>query len=368
MVKKMDEKYWERYARHLPLEDWGKEGQEKIAKSKVVIIGVGGLGTVIATQLAAIGVGTIRIVDRDTVSLTNLARQYLYREEEEGHAKVEVAEKRLLEINPRIKVEAISKNITRSTIPEIIEGMDVIVDGLDSFKTRMTVNEEAYGQGIPYVFAGAVGWTANATTFTFEEGTPCLECLFEGVDDDELPKCESAGVHPSILGIIASVEVAETVRLLQGQETRLKNNLLFVDLKELRFDKLQIAPRKDCEVCHGGKGEAGYLMKSGNEEVRKMSINEEEYNITELCGRATFVVSAKESPDWNFGKVIEKLRKKYKKISAFGTAAVTVFYSEEPKIEVSIVKGGTVTIKGLEEREEALKVFKEVISKHIARK
>jgi adenylyltransferase/sulfurtransferase len=246
--------------------------------------------------------------------------------------------------------------------------MEVIVDGLDSFKTRMIVNEEAYGQGIPYVFAGSVGWSANATTFTFEEETPCLECLFEGVNDDELPQCESAGVHPSILGIIASVEVAETVRLLLGQEARLVNKLLFVDLKELTFDKLQIAPRKDCEVCLGGKGEAGYLIKSGKEEVRKMSINEEEYNITELCGRATFVVSAKKSPNWDFGKVIEKLRKKYKKISAFGTAAVTVFYSEEPKVEISIVKGGTVTIKGLEEREKALKVFKEVISIHLTRK
>jgi len=237
-----------RYQRFIVLRDVGKAGLKRIRAAKVVVIGIGGLGSISATKLTTLGVGHLRIVDPDIVDASNLQRQFLYREQDIGKHKIPLAARRLQPLNPDVTIEPLQERLTEDTVDELVRGMDVIVDGLDRFAPRYIINRASVRLGIPYTFAGALGATGNLTTILPRQ-TPCLECIYGGVDDAEQPTCHTIGVYPTLLGVVANIQVHEALRILLGQTPQLAGHLLFVDLNSLRFDQFPIAHHHDCPVC-----------------------------------------------------------------------------------------------------------------------
>lgn len=236
------------YARQIVLRDIGPDGQERLINSRVAIIGLGGLGSPAAMLMASMGVGFLRIVDRDIVSLTDLHRQPLYTRRDVDKPKVEVAKERLLELNPRMKIEAIPAPVTPDNINGIVSDVDVVIDGLDNMWARYIINRAVVKYRKPYIFASAIEMYGNVSTIIPFE-TPCLECFYGGLDDEALPTCAEVGVHPSLTHMVASISVSEAGRILMGVEPVLKNTLLYVDLKSVSLDKIRILRDEECPVC-----------------------------------------------------------------------------------------------------------------------
>jgi len=239
----------ERYQRQIVLKSIGKEGQELLKKSRVAIVGLGGLGSISAMYLASMGVGFIRLIDKDVVEVSNLQRQILYTVHDLASPKVEVAKSRLEAMNPYCKVEPLSVFVSPKNIKEIVEGVDLVIDGLDSFSSRFVVNKACVQKNIPYVFGGVLGTLGNTSTFIPYDDSPCLECIFSKVRDEELETTETAGVHPSIIGIISCIQISEAVRIITGKKPLLKGKLLFGDLENLDFQSIEIVKNPSCPTC-----------------------------------------------------------------------------------------------------------------------
>ncbi len=237
-----------RYSRQIVLKDIGLEGQEKLSKSTVAIIGLGGLGSPAALILASMGVGKLKLVDRDVVSYTDLHRQPLYTDEDVDIPKVEVAMKRLKERNPDIEIEVYPEPLTEENVEGIIADVDIVIDGLDNMRARYILNRAAVKHRKPYVFAGAIEMYGNITTIIPYE-TPCLECFYYVEDESSLPTCATVGVHPSITTLTASIAVSEATKYIVNGRPSLLNKLLYIDLRTLDFDKISIYRDETCPVC-----------------------------------------------------------------------------------------------------------------------
>ncbi|MBA7613344.1 hypothetical protein ES703_20591 [subsurface metagenome] len=238
----------EYYSRQMVMKDFGVEGQRRLKQAKVCVVGLGGLGSPVTIQLATMGVGFLRIVDRDVVDLSNLHRQHLYGVDVIGYPKAEAAAERLNKLNPHITVEPLPISVTPSNAEDLIKGMDLVVDCLDSMAPRYSLNRACVKLGIPLIHGAVITQIGNATTIIPGE-TVCLECFQGGLDDDSLPSCAIVGVHPSIIGIVASIQVSEAVKLLLGKTPSLKNTLLFCDLSDLSFERITLARMENCPVC-----------------------------------------------------------------------------------------------------------------------
>jgi Dinucleotide-utilizing enzymes involved in molybdopterin and thiamine biosynthesis family 2 len=244
----MESKNVERYARQLILQNIGFEGQNKIFNAKVCLIGLGGLGSPVAYQLVGMGIGFLRIVDKDIVSLTDLHRQYLYSSNDVGRLKVEAAKERLKSLNPEVQIEAIPVSVTDFNVEDIVTGCNVVIDCTDSINARYLVNRACLKLGIPYLYGAAIENQGSA--FTVLPGkTACLECIYPGLSDDDLPKCSIVGVNPPILSIIASVQVSEAIRVITNKQPVLAGKILLVDLQNLIFDYIDIKRSEKCEAC-----------------------------------------------------------------------------------------------------------------------
>ncbi|HDD69599.1 MAG TPA: HesA/MoeB/ThiF family protein, partial [Candidatus Bathyarchaeota archaeon] len=189
------------YSRQIVMKELGNEGQRKLGKAKVAIVGLGGLGTASALYLALAGVGHLRLIDQDTVELHNLHRQILYTPEDLRYPKVEVSAKRLRKVNPLVKVEAFPENLNASNVEKLLSGVDCVVDGLDNMRTRYLVNRACAKLRIPYIFGAAIGIEGNLSVFAPPE-TPCLECVFPNIEDSSLMSCDVRGVLGATPGII----------------------------------------------------------------------------------------------------------------------------------------------------------------------
>lgn len=237
-----------RYSRQIVLRDIGLEGQEKLSKASVAIIGLGGLGSPAALLLASMGIGRLKLIDRDVVSYTDLHRQPLYTDDDVDIPKVEVAKKRLEERNPDLQVEIYPEPLTEENVEYIIKDVDIVIDGLDNMKSRYILNRAVVKHKKPYVFAGAIEMYGNITTIIPYE-TPCLECFYYVEDEDALPTCATVGVHPSITTLVASIAVAEATKYIVSGKPSLKNTLLYIDLRTMDFDKIKISRDEACPVC-----------------------------------------------------------------------------------------------------------------------
>jgi molybdopterin/thiamine biosynthesis adenylyltransferase len=236
------------YSRQIVLADIGYDGQLKLRNARVCLIGVGGLGSPVALKLVGMGIGYLRLVDRDIVSRSDLHRQYLYDTESIGMPKVEVAFDRLIRLNPDVSLDPVPESLNSMNAEELISGMDVVIDGLDRPEPRYIVNRVCNKLKIPYIFGAAIEAFGNVSTILPGQ-TFCLECFMPGLKDEDLPVCGLVGVHPSIIGIVSSVQVSEAVRVLVGQEPKLYNKLLYVDLREFEFNILNIPSLESCRVC-----------------------------------------------------------------------------------------------------------------------
>ena len=234
----------ERYQRQLILPGFGREGQEKLKSSCVLVVGVGGLGSVVSIYLVYAGVGRIKIVDADTVEITNLNRQVLYNPKDIGKEKVLIAAKRLSEMNPEVDVVPYHLRIGDEGWEKVLEGVDLVVDGLDNFEARLMVNREVFNRNIPYIYGGVEGLCGMVTTLIPGE-TPCLSCI---VKRDLLRKSPIPVLGP-VAGFVASIEALEAIKLISGVGELLKGKLLYIDGSSWDFAFIEISRRKECRIC-----------------------------------------------------------------------------------------------------------------------
>lgn len=234
-----------RYDRQMMIAGFGEAGQEKLKESRVLIAGAGGLGSPAALYLAAAGVGHLRIVDRDRVELSNLNRQILHGEGDLGNLKIDSAREKLVRLNPEIAIEAIQEEIRENTLPSLISGCDLIIDGLDNFPTRYLINEAIQKEKVPFVYGGILGFMGMAT-FIQPGRTPCLKCLFPQAPPPK--KFAVLGTTPGIIGVL---EANEAIKYFTGLGKLLSGRLLVYNGLELKFSEVVIEKNKECPVCGG---------------------------------------------------------------------------------------------------------------------
>ena len=238
-----------RYRRHTTLSEVGTVGQEKLIGSRVLIIGAGGLGSPVALYLAAAGVGTIGIVDPDTVDLSNLQRQILHNERKLGRLKVESAQETLNALNPDVKVEPHATRLTASNALEIMGAYDIVIDGADNFPTRYLVNDASLHLRTPVVHGSILRFEGQASVFIPYEG-PCYRCLFRHPPPPELaPPCAEAGVLGVLPGIIGSIQAMEAIKLLLSIGESLAGRLLVYDALSQEFRTLRLNRDPQCPTC-----------------------------------------------------------------------------------------------------------------------
>jgi len=237
----LDKSELTRYNRQLVIPDFGEEGQRKLKDSRVVIVGMGGLGCASATYLTAAGVGHITIVDFDTVELSDLNRQILYWEEDVGKKKVIAAQRKLSKLNPLIQITPVSTKITEENALSLIDKAQVVVDGLDNSATRLIVNSACVKQKMAYIYGGVSRLRGMITTIIPGQ-TPCLACFSpEGVGGLGV-----LGVTPAI---IANLQALEAIKLLIGHSPSLAGKLLLFNGDDMKFQLLEIKRNESCPVC-----------------------------------------------------------------------------------------------------------------------
>ncbi len=238
-----------RYQRHLTLPEVGVEGQKKLKKSSVLLIGAGGLGSPLALYLAAAGVGRIGIVDFDTVDESNLQRQILHGTRDIGRPKLESARDRLTDINPNVKLELHETRFSSENALELVRAYDVVADGTDNFPTRYLVNDACILTGTPNVYASIYQFEGQASVFGAEDG-PCYRCLYaEPPPPGLVPSCAEGGVLGVLPGLMGTLQATEVIKLLLGIGDPLIGRLLLFDALEMSFRTLTIRKNPDCPIC-----------------------------------------------------------------------------------------------------------------------
>lgn len=243
------------YSRQVVMKELGEEGQQKLAMARVAVVGVGGLGSVSALYLALAGVGHIRVIDKDVVELHNLHRQILYVSDDVHCSKVEVAAKRLGQINPLVNVETVLEYVNADNVDRLLAGIDCVVDGLDNMSTRYIVNRACVKMGVPYVFGAVKGVEGHLSVFTSPE-TGCLECLRPNLTDNYVQANNMQGVLGATPGIIGSLQSMEVIKLLTGIGTTLKGKLLICDFSDMDFSSININKNLCCPICQNKKVES----------------------------------------------------------------------------------------------------------------
>lgn len=235
----------ERYARHILLKDIGGPGQIRLKAATVAIVGAGGLGAPAALYLAAAGVGRLRLIDNDTVSLSNLQRQVLYRSDEIGAVKVERARDALTALNPHVEIEARAEKLTDANAHALLEGATLVLDGTDDFATRFAVNASCHQLRVPLI-SGAVGrWDGQVATF---KGAPCYRCLVPEVPPN-VETCAQVGVVGALTGVIGSLMALEAIKEIVESGDSLAGRLLIYDGLKAEARTLRLPRDPACPVC-----------------------------------------------------------------------------------------------------------------------
>jgi molybdopterin-synthase adenylyltransferase len=342
----------QRYSRQIMLEEIGFVGMEKLRRAKICVVGVGGIGNPIVTQLAAMGVGKLKIVDRDVVEISNLHRQHLYNETDIGKVKVEVAAERLKKINHHVQIEAVPLSITRYTAESIVKGMDIIIDALDTVDARYALNDACIKCNIPFIYAGALGMLGSVCTI-LPNKSACLRCMFPALAEEDMPTCSTEGVHPSILYLVAGIQVSEAVKIVTGQQPTLVNKLLYIDLNELSFDKIQMFKHDICPSC-------GLKREIKKEENALQA----ELIIEELCGRdrgkRTYIVTPSSTLPGtiNLTGIVKNAELLGYDVKMRGNLGITATSTNSNKLSISFLTSGAATIVGAKNEGDALSIYK----------
>ena len=238
-----------RYSRHLILPEIGIEGQRALRRARVLLVGAGGLGSPAALYLAAAGVGTLGLVDFDTVDASNLQRQVLHGTSDIGRSKLDSARDRLHDVNPHVHVEGFPVRLTAQNAPEIAEGFDIIVDGTDNFGTRYLVNDLCVLQRVPNVYGSIFRFDGQASVFATEDG-PCYRCLYrEPPPAGLVPACAEGGVLGVLPGLVGTIQATEAIKLITGAGTSLIGRLLLVDALHWRQRTVRLRRDPQCPAC-----------------------------------------------------------------------------------------------------------------------
>ena len=342
----------QRYSRQIMLDEIGFVGLEKLRKAKVCVVGVGGIGNPVVTLLTAMGIGKLKIVDRDIIEISNLHRQHLYTEEDIGKVKVEAAKARLEQINSSVQIEALPNSVTKYTAENIVKGFDIVVDALDSIDARYALNDACIKLNIPLIYAGALGMLGSICTI-IPNKTACLRCIFPALAEDDVPTCSTEGVHPSILYLVGGIQVSEVVKIILGERPTLENKLLYIDLNDLSLEKVPVFRQAECPSC-------GTKRKDNDQlEIKQLIIEE-------LCGRdrgkRTYTVTpAENSINLNLNGIEKSADRLGYRIKTKGELGLTVISSNSDNLSISFMTSGAATIVGAKSEEEALSIYKSFV-------
>jgi len=287
----------ERYSRQILFREIGREGQQKLLASRVLILGCGALGASHAEMLSRAGVGKLRIVDRDFVEFTNLQRQTLFKEEdaEQRLPKAAAAKKRIAEINSEVMVEEIVADVNNSNVESLIKECDLVIDGTDNFLVRYLVNDACVKNGETWIYGAAV--SSYGTTMTVIPGrTPCLRCIFEEMPDaGRSPTCDTSGVIMPIIASVSAVQVTEALKLLVGDIDSLHRSLMQIDVWSNDWHRIKLnEPNPDCVCC--GRHKYEFL----DAETREFS--------AVLCGRNAVQIAPPRPTELDFAAFAARLK------------------------------------------------------------
>jgi len=331
----------ELYSRQVILNELGWKGQRKLAKSKVAIVGLGGLGTVSSLYMALAGVGHLRLIDQDTVETPNLHRQILYSVDDLHYPKVEVAAERLKKLNPLLKTEPVSENVNAGNVEKLLAEVDLVVDGLDNMFTRYLVNRACVKMGVPYVFGAAIGLEGNLSVFAPPE-TGCLECLLPNISDSDLRTCDTRGVVGATPGIIGAMQAMEAIKVLTGMGLPLKGKLMVCDFNDMCFTTVDTSKAANCPACQG-----------------TLSSLERRERLVWLCSRDTVNINPEKPSKLNLDEVYEAVRQRFN-VRLKSHLAIMFDYKG---LEVSLFKGGRMLIKNVKDKATALKAYRAILKK-----
>jgi molybdopterin/thiamine biosynthesis adenylyltransferase len=329
------------YSRQVILNELGVKGQRKLAKSKVAVVGVGGLGTVSSLYLALAGVGHLRLIDQDTVEIPNLHRQILYSLDDLHYPKAEVAAKRLEKLNPLLKAEPVPENMNPSNVEKLLAGVDLVVDGLDNMFTRYLINRACVKMDVPYVFGAAIGIEGNLSVFAPPE-TGCLECLMPNMSDNDLMTCDTRGVVGATPGIIGAMQAMEAIKVLTGMGSPLKGKLMVCDFNDMYFTTVDTSKAANCPACQD-----------------TLAPLEQQEKLVWLCGQNTANINPEKPLKLNLNEIYEAVRQQFK-VRLKSHLAIIFDYKD---LEISLFNGGRVLIKNVQNEKAALKAYRTILNK-----
>ena len=246
-MRQLNRQLIERYSRQIILKKVGIQGQKSIMKSKVLIVGAGGLGCPVADYLCRAGVGNLGIVDFDKVTLSNLHRQTLFSSKDIGKLKVNILKKKLQLVNPSIKIKAINKKVNSKNIEKIIEKFDIIVDGTDNFKAKFLINSFAL-KSKKILIVGAISkFDGHVFVFDFKnKKEPCLKCFYQSEPSDEILNCETEGIIGTVAGVIGNIQANEVIKKILNLKTNNRGKIFIFNLENLSLRKVDFFKRKNC--------------------------------------------------------------------------------------------------------------------------
>jgi len=242
------EKWLERYSRQIAIEGFGREGQAKLRQGRVLVVGVGGLGSAVLTYMAAVGVGTLGFVDYDRVSISNLNRQVLHWTEDAGRLKTGSAVEKLARLNPEVRLVPITERLDGEVLKQMLARYDVVVDCTDSLEIRAVLNREAVTTGKPLIHGGVSGFSGQVTVVWPGRG-PCLACFMPEVPEGKEREGHITGVLGPLAGIIGTIQALEAVKILTGIGKPLVGRMLVFDGLEACWEEIKVERNPDCPVC-----------------------------------------------------------------------------------------------------------------------
>lgn len=326
------------FARQIATPSLGPDSLDKLQSSCVGVAGTGGVGSAVAYYLARSGLGRIKLVDQDIVEPSNLSRMHSVSEKDLFHPKAEAVSRSISNARSLCKVEAVVETITESNVERIFEDVDLIVDGLDNFRTRYIINKFAVKTETPYLFMSAVAEQAHLALLNPTK-TACLECLMPSVPDRIIDSCEVLGISPTITGLTGSLGASCAIRFLAGRSTDLSRHLLTVDSAGPDFTLSSLARRENCRAC----------AQLDNDTAQTEPI------LTFLCGEHTANALPPPNIELKLSKVLGALRMDQELLA---TESVIVF--RRGPFTISVFGNGRLLISGVDNEETASRIVREL--------
>ncbi len=326
-----------RYARHLVLPEVGEEGQNRLKESSVAVFGLGALGSTITDALARTGVGELKLVDRDFVEISNLNHQILYDEKDLDMPKAEAAAKRVNEINSDIEAHGVVADINPTNVEELVEGVDLVMDGSDNMELRYLINDACIKKEIPWVYTAVLA-TYGMTMNVLPEKGPCMRCLIpKKPSRGSMETCETAGILFSLPRTMANIACTEAVKYLIGEKNR--EELLTFNIWDSEFELTKVERRDECKTC-----------KQNDFEFLEI----EEDMISELCGRNSIQIT----PSEDVQLVLEELHGRFERSEIKGISMLKVDLED---YTMNIFKDGRVIVEGTEDPKKAKTLYSQYI-------